>query len=36
LPDGCADAALRELVTNWQLLTPAATEKIRDEARGKS
>ena len=32
----CTDAALRELVTNWHLLTPAAVEKIMDLARAKS
>jgi hypothetical protein len=32
---GCADAALQELVTNWQLLTPAARENIIDVARGE-
>ena len=31
----CTDAALRELLTNWHLLTPAAMEKIMDLARGK-
>jgi hypothetical protein len=31
-----AARTLRELVTNWQLLTPAAREMIIDVARGKS
>jgi hypothetical protein len=36
LHDGCTDAALRELVINWHLLTPAAREKNIDVARRKS
>jgi hypothetical protein len=31
-----ADAALRELITHWHLLTPAAKEKIIDLTRGGS
>jgi hypothetical protein len=32
---GCTDTVLRELVTNWQALTPAAKEKIIDVLRGR-